>query len=37
MFIWINKTTQKTWTPQEENSRGTDKELFSQTNVFECE
>jgi hypothetical protein len=34
MFIRLNKTTQKTQTPQEENSMGKDKELRPQTNVF---
>jgi hypothetical protein len=34
MLIGLNKTTQKTWTLQEENSMGKDKELCSQTNVF---
>jgi hypothetical protein len=34
MFIGLNKRTQKTWTPQEENSAGKDKELCSQTNEF---
>jgi hypothetical protein len=33
-FIGLNKTTQKTWAPQEENSMGKDNELCSQTNVF---
>jgi hypothetical protein len=34
MFIGLNKTKQKTWIPQEENSAGEDEELRSQTNVF---
>jgi uncharacterized protein YccT (UPF0319 family) len=37
MFRGLNKATQKTQTPQEEKSTGKDKELCSQTDVFECE
>jgi hypothetical protein len=35
--IGLNKTTQKTRKPQEENSEGKDKELCSQRNLFYCE
>jgi hypothetical protein len=30
----LNKTTQNTWTPQEEGSTRKDKERWSQGNVF---
>jgi hypothetical protein len=34
MLIGLNKTTQTTWTFEEENSMRKEKELCSQTNVF---
>jgi hypothetical protein len=34
MFIVLNKTTQKTRTPQEENSAGKDKELLCSQMYF---